>query len=175
MYSRWYSLDKGGSAWREGTNRAKSVGQRCGCGRSFSPRINAPAAGAASVPPSRHSAAYGIGSSVPGRASAALPAVTSEPRIFSSVDGDRNPPLSGDRRVFAIFWHGTCCSADLSLALAKQLLDSTAAGSSCGRGPTGPTSRPAPGAPSGTRLSPPRITRFLIPANISSTITCAAT
>ena len=49
------------------------------------------------------------------------------------------------------------CSADLSLALAKQLLDSTAAGSSCGRGPTGPTSRPAPGAPSGTRLSPPEL------------------
>ncbi len=24
------------------------------------------------------------------------------------VDGDRNPPLSGDRRVFAIFWHSTC-------------------------------------------------------------------
>ena len=49
------------------------------------------------------------------------------------------------------------CSADLSLALAKQLLDSTVAGSSCGRGPTGPTSRPAPGAPSGTRLSPPEL------------------
>ena len=47
------------------------------------------------------------------------------------------------------------CSADLTLALAKQLLDSTAAGSDCGRGPTGPTLRPAPGAPSGTRLSPP--------------------
>ena len=49
------------------------------------------------------------------------------------------------------------CSADLSLALAEQLLDSTAAGSSCGRGPTGPTSRPAAGAPAGTRLSPPEL------------------
>ncbi len=49
------------------------------------------------------------------------------------------------------------CSADLSLALAKQLLDFTAAGSSCGRGPTGPPSRPAPGAPSGTRLLPPEL------------------
>ncbi len=39
-------------------------------------------------------------------------------------------------------------SADLPLAFATQLLDSTAAGSGCGRGPTGPTSRPAPGAPS---------------------------
>ena len=47
------------------------------------------------------------------------------------------------------------CSADLTLALAKQLLESTAAGSGCGRGPTEPTSRPAPGAPSRTRLSPP--------------------
>ena len=35
-------------------------GRSCGCGRSCSPRINAPAASAASVPPSRHSAAYGI-------------------------------------------------------------------------------------------------------------------
>ncbi len=55
------------------------------------------------------------------------------------------------------------CFAGLSLALAEQLLDSTAAESGCGRGPTGPTLRPAPGAPSGTRLSPPRITRFYVP------------
>ena len=47
-------------------------------------------------------------------------------------------------------------SADLSLALAKQLLDSTTAESGCGRGSTGPTSRPAPGAASGTEpASPP--------------------
>lgn len=45
-------------------------------------------------------------------------------------------------------------SADLSLVLATQRLDSAAAGSGCGRGPAGPTSRPDPGAASGTRPSP---------------------
>ena len=74
-----------------------------------------------------------------------------------------NPPLSGDRRVFANFWQALACSADLSPALAKQLLDSTAAGSRYGRGPTGPTSRSAPGAASGTRLSPQESRDFSSP------------
>ena len=51
-------------------------------------------------------------------------------------------------------------SADLSLVRATQRLDSAAAGSGCGRGPTGPTSRPAPGAVSGA-ASHPRESRGL--------------
>ena len=35
------------------------------------------------------------------------------------------------------------CSAGLSIALAEQLIESTAVESGCGRGPTGPTLRPA--------------------------------
>ena len=46
-------------------------------------------------------------------------------------------------------------SVALSLAFAKQHINFTAAESGCSRGSTGPRSRPAPGAASGTRLSPP--------------------
>lgn len=60
------------------------------------------------------------------------------------------------------------CSADPSLPLAKQLLDSTADGSGCGRGPTGA------GLTAGSwrcfRNPPltPRITWFVAPANKDS-------
>ena len=57
------------------------------------------------------------------------------------------------------------CSAGLSLQLAKQLLDSTAAASGCGRGSVGAGVTAGPWRPLGKAPLTPRTTRFLVPAN----------
>ena len=57
------------------------------------------------------------------------------------------------------------CSAGLSLQLAKQLLDSTAAASGCGRGSVDAGVTAGPWRRLGKTPLTPRITRFLAPAN----------
>ena len=58
------------------------------------------------------------------------------------------------------------CSAGLSLQLVKQLLNSTAAASGCGRGSVGAGVTAGPWRPLGKAPLTPRTTRFLVPANI---------
>ncbi len=72
------------------------------------------------------------------------------------------PVIDAFSRFFGM---ALACSAALSLPLAKQLLDSTAAGPGCGRGPAGADVTAGSWRCFRTPPLTPRITRFLVPAN----------